>query len=51
MRTTRRFGAVLLGTVLAAAPVNAAPADGGHRTTVVRTDLGRVEGLDQGRSS
>ncbi|MBZ6250642.1 carboxylesterase family protein [Streptomyces olivaceus] len=51
MRTTRRLGAVLLGTVLAAAPVNAAPADGSHRTTVVRTDLGRVEGLDQRRSS
>lgn len=49
---TRRAGAVLLGIVLTAAPVNVASADGGHRTTVVRqTDLGRVGGLDQRRSS
>ncbi|MDT0393486.1 MULTISPECIES: carboxylesterase family protein [Streptomyces] len=48
----RRAGAVLLGMVLAAAPMNAASADGAHRATVVRqTDLGGVRGLDQSRST
>jgi para-nitrobenzyl esterase len=48
----RRVGAVLLGLVLAAASMSTASADGAHGASVVRqTDLGKVQGIDQGRST
>ena len=47
---TRRVGAVLLGMVLAAASMSTALAHGGA-SVVRQTDLGKVRGIDQSRST
>ncbi|MEU1261625.1 carboxylesterase family protein [Streptomyces cellulosae] len=50
MMLTRRVGAVLLGMVLAAASMSTASAHG-DASVVRQTDLGKVRGIDQSRST